>query len=266
MRAQTRFLPNRSAPLATRSRLSRAEVALALFVLVLAALAALLPAVPLPAGYHEFVDARSWLELPNAADVLSNLPFALMAALGWRALRRIPEARLDAGRRALALVFFAGLLLTIFTSGFYHLAPGDAALAVDRLGIGVAFAGLLGLATADRIGLRAGLALGVLVALAAPMAALWHAATGNMTPWAGLQGGGLLLLLALAGRRAQPGALGFSLLAVLGWYALAKGLELGDAQVFTWTLGTLSGHSAKHLVAALAAWPVLRALRRAAET
>lgn len=266
MRAQTRSLPNRSAPLATRSRLSRAEVALALFVLVLAALAALLPAVPLPAGYHEFVDARSWLELPNAADVLSNLPFALMAALGWRALRRIPEARLDAGRRALALVFFAGLLLTTFTSGFYHLAPGDAALAVDRLGIGVAFAGLLGLATADRIGLRAGLAMCVLVALAAPMAACHSAAIGNMTPWAGLQGGGLLLLLALAGRRAQPGALGFSLLAVLGWYALAKGLELGDAQVFTWTLGTLSGHSAKHLVAALAAWPVLRALRRAAET
>lgn len=266
MRAQTRSLPNRSAPLATRSRLSRAEVALAFFVLVLAIAAALLPAVPLHAGYHEFVDARSWLELPNAADVLSNLPFALMAALGWRALRRIPEARLDAGRRALALVFFAGLLLTTFTSGFYHLAPGDAALAVDRLGIGVAFAGLLGLATADRIGLRAGLALGVLVALAAPMAALWHAATGNMTPWAVLQGGGLLLLLALAGRRAQPGALGFSLLAVLGWYALAKGLELGDAQVFTWTLGTLSGHSAKHLVATLAAWPVLRALRRAAET
>ena len=41
--------------------------------------------------------------------------------------------------------------------------------------------------------------------------------------------------------------------------ALAKLLELGDGQVFGFTHQLISGHSLKHLVAALAALPVLSA-------
>jgi hypothetical protein len=127
----------------------------------------------------------------------------------------------------------------------------------------LAFAGLLGLAAADRIGARAGLWLAAFVAVAAPVSALiaWK---GNMTPWAVLQGGGLALLLALALRRTMGGALGFSIVAVIAFYAVAKALEVADAPVFTLTHGFISGHSAKHLVAALAGWPVVYALRRAA--
>ena len=266
MHARTRCVSAQPAAKHPQNPDTHAELVLALALLILAVATILLPALPLPQGYHDFVDQRALLGLPNAADVLSNLAFALMAILGWRQLRRVPDSRLDTGRRILVQAFLAGLLLTTFTSSFYHLAPGDAALAVDRLGIGVAFTGLLGLATADRIRLRAGLILAVVIALAAPAAAWWNAHNGNMTPWAMLQGGGLLLLLVLAGRRLQPGALGFSLLAVVGWYALAKGLELADAPVFAWSQGLISGHSAKHLVAALAAWPVLTALRRAANS
>ena len=40
-----------------------------------------------------------------------------------------------------------------------------------------------------------------------------------------------------------------------------KALELADAPVFALTQQLISGHSAKHLVAALAAWPVVRALQ-----
>ena len=48
-------------------------------------------------------------------------------------------------------------------------------------------------------------------------------------------------------------------------YAAAKALELADAPVFALTQHLISGHSAKHIVAALAAWPVVRALQRAAQ-
>ena len=34
------------------------------------------------AGYHDFADARAWLGIPNAENVLSNLPFALIGAWG----------------------------------------------------------------------------------------------------------------------------------------------------------------------------------------
>ena len=238
-----------------------AELALLLAVAALAALAALLPATGLPAGYHDFADQRTLLGLPHALDVLSNLPFAVMGAWGLWWLRRVPLDRLGTAQRGLAGLFFIGLIATAFCSSGYHLDPHDAGLCIDRVCMSLAFAGLLGLAAADRISARAGVALAALVAVAAPATALVAWLGGNMTPWAVLQGGGLVLLAALALRRPQPRALGFSIIGVIAFYAVAKALELADAPVFALTQQLISGHSAKHLVAALAAWPVVRALQ-----
>lgn len=238
-----------------------AELALLLAVAALAALAALLPATGLPAGYHDFADQRTLLGLPHALDVLSNLPFAVMGAWGLWWLRRVPLDRLGTAQRGLAVLFFVGLMATAFCSSSYHLDPHDAGLCIDRVGMSLAFAGLLGLAAADRISARAGVALAALVAVAAPATALVAWLGGNMTPWAVLQGGGLVLLAALALRRPQPRALGFSIIGVIAFYAVAKALELADAPVFALTQQLISGHSAKHLVAALAGWPVVRALQ-----
>jgi hypothetical protein len=250
-------------PVDTATATRRAELALAAAVLLLAALAALLPVTVLPAHYHDFADQRGWLGLPHAMDVLSNLPFAVMGVWGLAGLRRLP---VGAAQRILANAFFVGLLLTTLCSSFYHWAPDNAHLLIDRLGMSLAFAGLLGLAAADRISGRAGLVLAAFIAIAAPATALIDARLGNMTPWAVLQGGGLALLAALALRWPRGGALGFSIGAVIAFYLLAKALELADAPVFTLTQGVISGHSAKHIVAALAAWPVLRALQRIAFT
>ena len=238
-----------------------AELALLLAVAALAALAALLPATGLPAGYHDFADQRTLLGLPHALDVLSNLPFAVMGAWGLWWLRRVPLDRLGTAQRGLSVLFFVGLMATAFCSSSYHLDPHDAGLCIDRVGMSLAFAGLLGLAAADRISARAGVALAALVAVAAPATALVAWLGGNMTPWAVLQGGGLVLLAALALRRPQPRALGFSIIGVIAFYAVAKALELADAPVFALTQQLISGHSAKHLVAALAGWPVVRALQ-----
>ncbi|QTD45119.1 hypothetical protein [Ottowia testudinis] len=241
-----------------------AEGALLLAVVALCALAAWLPAIALPAAYHGFADQRVWLGLPHAADVLSNLPFAAMGVWGLAWLRRLPAGRIGVAQRGLAGLFFLGLIATTFCSAVYHLAPDHIGLCIDRLGMSLAFAGLLGLAAADRINARAGAALAVVVAVAAPTAALIDGWAGNMTPWAVLQGGGLVLLAALALRRPQPRALGFSIVGVIAFYAVAKVLELADAPVFALTQEFISGHSAKHVAAAWAAWPVVRALQRAA--
>ena len=184
-----------------------------------------------------------------------------MGAWGLWWLRRVPLDRLGTAQRGLAGLLFIGLIATAFCSSGYHLDPHDAGLCIDRVGMSLAFAGLLGLAAADRISARAGVALAALVAVAAPATALVAWLGGNMTPWAVLQGGGLVLLAALALRRPQPRALGFSIIGVIAFYAVAKALELADAPVFALTQQLISGHSAKHLVAALAAWPVVRALQ-----
>ena len=239
-----------------------AERVLAAAGAVLLVLAVVLPAAELPAGYHQFADQRPWGALPHAVEVLTNAAFVLMGGWGACVLRRVPQAALPARPRALAALFLAGLVTAGLASAAYHWAPDDAGLFIDRLGMAPAFAGLLGLAVAEHVSCRAGWRMAAAVLLAAPLTA-WLAWRGNMTPWALLQGGAMVLLAALAWRRPLPVALGVSLWPPLACYAVAKVLELADAPVFALTQGWIGGHALKHLVAALAAWPVLVALRKA---
>jgi len=81
-------------------------------------------------------------------------------------------------------------------------------------------------------------------------------------PWVVVQFGGMALMAWLALHKPRAGALGVRLGVLIGLYALAKLLELGDEAVFHATGEVVSGHSLKHLVAGLAAWPVLRAVRQ----
>jgi hypothetical protein len=237
----------------------RAEVGLGAAVAALLLLALALPHLTLPEHYHHFADQRTLAGLPCAADVLSNLAFALVGVAGLRALRgacwRTPWV-------ALAGLLCAGLLVTAAGSSVYHLAPGDAGLVLDRAAMALPFAGLLGLVAALRVSDRAGLALAVCTGLAASAALLVSRHTGDHGPWTVLQAGGVLLLVALALRATRPGLPVVAIAPVLLLYALAKALELGDHTVWAWSGGWISGHTLKHLAAAGAVWPVVVALRR----
>jgi len=57
--------------------------------------------------------------------------------------------------RTSGLVFFVGFVLTAIGSAWYHLDPDDRGLAWDRMGMVVAFAGVLGLVAAHRVSVRA---------------------------------------------------------------------------------------------------------------
>jgi hypothetical protein len=225
----------------------------ALLALSLAALfAPTLPAAAWPIPHY--VDARTCLGLPNAGDVLSNLAFLVMGVWGLARL----HARNDApvGARC----FFVGLILTCIGSSFYHLDPDlPQRLIADRLGMAVAFAGFLGIAAGERISVRAGRATVMLVTVGGLLAA-W-VARDNLTPWVVVQFGGMALAVGLALVRPLPGALGVPLAGVLCFYVAAKLLELGDVTVFNATGHIVSGHTLKHLTAALAALPVIWALR-----
>lgn len=227
------------------------------------------------ADYHAFADVRAWLGIPNAADVLSNLPFALVGAWGWMRLRR-PEPSWPA-QNAWRL-FCAGLLCTAVGSAVYHLAPDNTALVFDRIPIAGACAALLCAFLAERVDRR----WSSLPALAAA----WLAATLSVVIWwAGeLHGTGdlraylfvqcLPMLLVPAGlllpRAAWPAAgpagtddppytvAPSAWWAVLALYAAAKGAEVADHALFG-MLGMVSGHTLKHLLAALAAGWIVRA-------
>ena len=253
-------------PLQTSSRrwlpLQPAEWALLVAAAALLAFAVGGPFLPASAHQHDFADQRGWQGLPCALDVLSNLPFAVAGAWGLVWLRRLGALRLCPATRATAALFFVGLVLTTAGSSWYHWQPDNAGLLWDRLGMSVAFAGLLGLAVVGRISPRAGLATGLGLMVAAPAAVLAWAHTGNLTPWAVVQFGGMLVVLALACMPHRHGALVLQLGALIAWYAAAKVMELADHSVYEATAGWVSGHTLKHLLAAGAALPVLFAMAR----
>ncbi len=236
---------------------SRLETGLLAGVIVAVIVALCGPALSQFVDYHAFADQRTLWGLPHAMDVLSNLPFAILGLAGLLRLRANPALARSGAQRPLAAVFFAGLVVAALCSAWYHLQPTDTSLRVDRLGMVLAFAGLLGLAVADRISARAGVCMGLVVLLLGPPTVEAWALNANLLPWSVLQGGGMLLLLVLAQRRPLEHAWGLPLNAVLAWYVLAKLLEIADYPIFLLTHGWVSGHSLKHVAAAMAAWPLL---------
>ena len=249
-------------PCQVQAKLLEAWVALAMLCLL--AVATFAPAVAQPEAYHQFADHRALGSLPFAMDVLSNAGFLAGGAWGLWRLGRMSWVALSGPVWVTAVLFFGGLVFTGMGSGLYHWQPDATGLMLDRAAMGVAFAGLLGLAMADRVSGRTALSVALVVLVLAPVAAALAWRGDNATPWLVLQLGGLLVLLVLAAvaprGRLNGGTWGLPLLSVVLIYALAKGFELADHAVFDITHGWVSGHTLKHVVAALVVLPVWRGL------
>src|SRR5262245_56400883 len=97
---------------------------LAILVVLFVALAALLlvPPIPQDQSYQQFADTRALLGIPNFWNVVSNLPFIAVGAVGLWQFHRDPAAA----------VMFAGFVLTGLGSCYYHWNPNDGALFWDR--------------------------------------------------------------------------------------------------------------------------------------
>lgn len=242
------------------SNLSSRETALLIAALGLAALAIWGPFMPQPPGYHDLADRRVLLDLPFALDVLSSLAFAVAGLGGLRALAVLPPHTVTNMQRAMAVLFFAGLLLTAAGSAWYHWDPDQGSLAVERMAMAMAGAGLLGFAVATHVSERAAAAAGLALLLLGPLAVRAWADTGNLLPWTTLQGGGMALVAWLGLLRRRFGAPDVHWAAVILAFVAAKLLEMADHDVFELTRGLLAGHALQHLAGAAAAWPVIAAL------
>jgi hypothetical protein len=236
--------------------------------MLLSALAALamLAYGPIPQlpHYHDFADRRSWLGLPHAADVLSNVGFALVGLWGLVGLwPKRHQPQLAPGWPGYVL-FLAALILTAAGSSYYHLVPDDARLVWDRLPIALACAGLLAAVRAEsRPG--AGDRPRLLSLAGAAVASVWwwyftgRHGVGDLRPYLLLQGLPLVLIplwQAIYGAPARDRA-AFGL--ALGCYVLAKFAELYDHEILA-ALGVVSGHTLKHLFATAAAFVLTRRL------
>lgn len=229
--------------------LRRDEWTSVLGLLVLLVLAVVLPSLEQPPAYHVFADTRELGGLRNGGNVWSNVAFAVAALAIAGGLVR--HARLPAATRGALAVLALGLVLTAAGSAYYHAAPDDRSLFWDRLPLTLVIAGILGAALAQRVSARAGAVATMALAVLGAASVLYWRASANLMPYVVLQAGAMLalpLLILLTERRDDPMPWWW----LIGWYAAAKIGELFDAPILHLTDGAVSGHTLKHLLAALA--------------
>ncbi|HRI75752.1 MAG TPA: ceramidase domain-containing protein [Alphaproteobacteria bacterium] len=221
--------------------------------LLLVAVTFFFPPIAQDLAYHDFADKRPVQSVPNAGDVLSNIPFCIVGLWGLFMMRGYRAG--DKTACALWLVFFFGVFLVGFGSGYYHWAPDNKTLVWDRLPMTIAFMSLFSLVIAEHVSRRLGYALFPLF-LAAGIGSVWYwdytegMGAGDLRPYALVQFLPMVLILMMVAMfRTHAGGTRY-LMWCLGWYLAAKGLEHYDDAVFSLLGQTVSGHSLKHLAAA----------------
>jgi hypothetical protein len=220
------------------------------------------PSWPQDLAYHNFADQRTLLGVPNFWNVASNVPFLIVGAIGVTLVFRREEKRfiIPAERWPYFFVFL-GIGLTAFGSSYYHLEPNNERLVWDRLPMTLAFMGLFSAMIAERINVRLGLVLlGPLLGAGVSSVVYWYYAD-DLRPYYLVQFyPGLAMLLMLLAFPARYTGTGYLLIA-LACYTAAKFCEHPLDHWFYERTGW-SGHTLKHLLAALAAFWIYWALRR----
>lgn len=213
---------------------------------------------------HQHADERMLWGIAHAANVLSNLPLLLVGLAGLLMnQRRLLRRR--AGYWGYN-IFFASLLSSGLTSMHYHLQPNDSNLFWDRLSISLACAGILDVLIAERWEARASLYLRPWLLLFAPLTVVWWQWTnqafgmGDLRPYLFLQFSPLILAPLLMWNLPNPHPTRQAFMLAVACYILAKLAELADAQIYASTQHLISGHSLKHILAALAGYMLLRLL------
>ena len=205
-------------------------------------------------AYHRFADQRSLLGVAHFWNVVSNLPFLLLGLAGMHLLWQQRDT--DMPLRVLYWTFFSGVALVALGSGYYHLKPENPTLVWDRLPMTIAFMAFFATVTAQCIHSTLGRRMLLpLLTLGIFSVFYWHvteqAGHGDLRLYALVQFLPMLLiplmLLMFAARLAGARYIWWMLVA----YVVSKLLEHFDAGIYL-LLGGISGHSLKHLAAAVA--------------
>ena len=218
--------------------------------------------------YHQFADQRQILTVPNFWDVVSNLPFLIVGLLG---IKKLLEFRLKIIEefKIAYYMFFIGITLVAVGSSYYHLAPTNQTLFWDRLPMSLAFMSLIAILIAEFVYLKvAKIMFWPVLILGALSVIYWiwteNAGQGDLRfygliqylPMASIP----VILLCFKSKFSQPSAYWKLFLC----YLAAKLFEHFDKEIFS-ALGIISGHTLKHLVAALGLWILLKNYQKRSE-
>jgi hypothetical protein len=225
--------------------------------------------MPIGPAYHDFADKRTLFGIPNAQDVLSNIPFFLVGIWGflWLATKRGRSVFVDGRERIPYLVFFAGVTVTGVGSFWYHMAPSDVRLPWDLMPMTCSFTSIVVVTFMERVDPHLGFfALVPALLLGILSVVYWMITTslgdGNYKFYLFVQFFSPVLLALIIGLF-RPRYSGTGYLAIaFGCYVAAKLFEEFDYSIYRNLDRLVSGHSLKHVTAAVACYWIFKMLQK----
>lgn len=225
----------------------------------------LLSTVAQNTSYHAFADRTPFLGIANFLNVFTNLPFIVVGVLGLRLLNR------TAVKRPIAVIYgvlFTGILLIGFGSSYYHLAPNNDSLVWDRIPMTIVFMAFLTAVIAECISLKTGRMLLFPLVIGGIASVLWWNYTeqigrGDMRLYGFVQFYPVIVIPVILILFPSPvnAKAWRSLMWVVIWYVFAKLFEHFDKEIYA-KVGFISGHSLKHIAAAMAIWYMVDAFKK----
>jgi hypothetical protein len=196
-----------------------------------------MPLIPQDKSYHNFADLTRIWGVPHFYDVVSNIPFIPVGLWGLAETKRTDWR-----------CFFVGSVLTGIGSSYYHLDPHNETLVWDRLPMTICFMAMLSAVCKDYGQTYVKLLPCLLFGIGS--VAFW-AKYDELLPYALVQFGSLVWLFVLLTQFKSPYKSTLHLWQAFGCYGAAKLFEAFDKPINHMLFGLVSGHTLKHLAAAL---------------
>jgi Ceramidase len=234
---------------------------LGLCTLIAIIIGVMLNPLPQDPSYHLFADQRTIAGIPNFLNVLSNIPFLFVGIVGLSKLRKSNAA---APINRMYAILFVGIFLTGIGSAYYHYAPDNNTLVYDRIPMTIVFMAFLSATIAAWIDVKAGTRLMIPLLMLGVASVLYWQHTelnraGDLRLYGFVQFYPMLIIpFIFLLFTSEENNKGLKLLIwVIAWYGAAKIFEIFDVAVYHGT-GFISGHSLKHIAAAMATWYIVK--------
>jgi hypothetical protein len=199
--------------------------------------------------YHHFADGKNLIGINNFWNVISNLPFVIIGIYGLLLVNKSMKKELLFPNYSW---FFIGIFLTGFGSAYYHYNPNDTTLIWDRLPMTISFMSFFSIIIGTFIDekfkkqqLYYFLSIGF-------ASILYWVKFDDLKPYALVQFlpiNLIILILILSHKNKEFKKYFWQ---IILYYIVAKILESADLWVYNHTNQIISGHSLKHLAAAVA--------------
>lgn len=239
-------------------------IVLGVISMLVVMLLGILDPIPQDINYHNFADARMIFSISNFWNVVSNLPFLFVGVYALYQIIKQKSMTYDAEMKQSYVLFFLAVSLVAFGSGYYHLEPNNHTLIWDRLPMVVAFMSLLAIVIAEFLSVHSGKRLLYPLLVFGVGSVLYWAYTesmghGDLRLYLFVQFLPMIVIPILLTRFKASFTLRSGYWYLILCYVLAKIFEYYDGAIYD-MLGVISGHSLKHMIAALGLYILVRAL------